>query len=220
MVHPVTLTGSLELTNNFELVSSLLADPQSNVMIIKMDEDDMRLDINHPKVIGGTCLLPPMQAMIAAADGDKMTYQSIYADHFNDPFVDNYISALIIFLSKGGHLIIHYEDQIGIVPDLLRFFWMRYGINIGVIGESPFSLDPTCSPIWLQYLYRENRINGEDFLYNYPLNTVIPEAVADKLLMELSPYGETAEDRLKALYDLSAKLKINVNTVDPLIWTG
>lgn len=210
--------GRIDITNDFELVYGVLRDPNSPIIVIDMDEDnDPNIPKDHPRVIGGECLIPPMEALIAAADGEKEVFNIIYNDHFTTPFIDNYVGAIIISLMIGKQLLIYYsDDDLGIVNGLINVFYSRYGIKIGIIGESEGMLDSTCIPIWLQYMYRENVITGIEFLFNYPVNVQINDVMMTKLINEIMPPGE---DKAKEIYQMVYMLKETPTLINPLVST-
>lgn len=216
---PKTLQrGRIDITDNYEMVYEILRDQGSNVFVVDIDEEnDPNIHRNHPRVIGGSCLIPPMEALIAAADGEADVFRMMYAEHFSTPFIDNYVAALIIHIfGDGGNLLLYYHDELGIVPELIQIFWMRYGIQIGIVGESDCFMDPSCIPIWLQYLYKENKFTGRDFLYNYPVKTPINGAMMNKLILEILPPGNKAEQE-QEIYRMVALLKQCPNLINPLI---
>jgi hypothetical protein len=68
----MVLIGRIYLTSNIDFVLQL---PQTNafgqmVRVLNMDEDGVLDSQHNPMVINATCLLPPVEAKIAEADGD------------------------------------------------------------------------------------------------------------------------------------------------------
>jgi hypothetical protein len=51
--------------------------------------------------IGGTCLLPPIDAKIAESDGDEMKYDACYSTHLLQPYQRQFIASLIGYLFRG-----------------------------------------------------------------------------------------------------------------------
>lgn len=208
------ILGKIDITNNWDIVYGVLRDPSSPIIIVDMDEDDdPNIPKNHPRVIGGSCLIPPMEALIAAADGEVEVFRSIYGEHFMSPFIDNYVAAIIIALMAGKQLLISYNDDLGIVNEFINIFYSRYGIKIGILGESDGGFDMSCIPIWLQYMYRENTITGNEFLFNYPMNVQINDAMMGKLINELMPVG----DKVQEIYRMVQLLKETPTLINPLV---
>lgn len=211
------IAGKIDITNNWDIVYGVLRDPSSPVIVVDMNEDnDPNIPKDHPRVIGGSCLIPPMEALIAAADGEVDVFRLIYGEHFMSPFIDSYVGAIIIALMTGKQLLISYNDELGIVNELINIFYSRYGIKIGVIGESEGAFDPTCVPIWLQYMYRENTITGNEFLFNYPVNVQINDVMMDKLINELMPVGDR-EQKAQEIYRMVQLLKETPMLINPLV---
>ena len=75
------LLGTIYITDNDQIIYQANL---SNTKIINLDEDGTLME--NPAFIGGTCLLPPIDAKIAEADGNEQLYDSIYSQHLNMPF--------------------------------------------------------------------------------------------------------------------------------------
>lgn len=209
--------GSISITDNINFVRDILySNSSQDIRIISLDEDNS-IPTNHPLVLGGTCLLPPMDALIAEADGDEQLYDVYYSEHFNDPFVSQFIGALFIFLYNGGNLLFYLpslRDTTG--KKFLQQFWIRYGINIGIVGQSTHNYDISCIPIWLTYIYLSDAMHPFELLYFYPVDALIPDNIMNKLLNEINPLGDTLNEKISFILDLSKKLKEKVNTIVPL----
>ena len=92
------LKGAINITDNSLFVRDIMYSNNDNIKIITLDETGS-IPTNHPSVLSGTCLLPPVDALIAEADGDEQLYDSIYMNYFSeDPYVIEFIGALIIYL--------------------------------------------------------------------------------------------------------------------------
>ena len=65
------LTGKIFITDKIEVVNNFPITPTSR--IINLDEDDV-LPKDNQYIIGGQCLLPPIESKIAEADGDEILY--------------------------------------------------------------------------------------------------------------------------------------------------
>src|SRR5574344_397895 len=152
-----------------------------------------------------------MDALIAEADGDEQSFDIIYFNHFTNPMVEQFVIALIAYLySVGGHLIM-YSSELNspIINKLIQMFWKRYGIGIGVVGFSECTFDDSCAPIWLGFLYSIRSISPLEMLYLYPKEALIPQPIIDQLLIELSPFGDTYQDKINFILDLWSKGKEN-----------
>lgn len=212
------LNGNMSITNNLDFIRELINSNTPNIRIVSLDEDNI-LPTEHPLVLGGTCLLPPIDALIAEADGDEPLFDSYYSNHFNDPFVSQFVGALITFLHNGGNIIFFCPElDTNIGQKFIQHFWVRYGIGIGIVGSNqcvPMT-DNSCIPIWLQFIYMTGSIHPFELLYFYPEDAMIPDDMMDRLLVEISPVGESYVDKVRFILDLRSKLKQNSQTIVPL----
>lgn len=214
------LKGTMFITDNLDYLYNM---PLNGVKIISLDEDDV-LSMDSKDIIGGTCLLPPMEAKIAEADGNEQMYDTYYSNHLLMPFQQQFISALLSFLYKGGNLIfflpsIGYDNTL---KKLTEHLFRIYGVHPGLIGDPNPQIancyyDASCIPIWLNMIYSANVISAYEYLYMYPLDAMITnQAVVNLLMMELQPYGETINDRLNYIRSFHKKIHKNPN-VSPAI---
>lgn len=205
------LKGDISLTDNIQAVREILYSNNPQVKIVTLEEDGM-LPLNHPNVLSGACLLPPIDALIAEADGDENLFDSIYFEHFNQPFQFQFIAALMTALYLGTNLILFIPELDTNVPmKLKQHFYLRYGIDLGIVGLKPCQYDPKCIPMWLQFIYVVNGISARELLYYYPVNAVIPPNMMDKLLVELKPYGKSLQDKENYILYLCSRYKEKPN---------
>jgi len=216
------LKGNIYITDNLDVIQNA---PQTGVQIISLDEDgalDLIVNCNY---IGGTCLLPPIDAKIAESDGDEVRYDTIYSTHLLQPYQRQFIASLIGYLFRGlGDIIFYIADIEDTITAKKFIFFMTnlYGIHIGLIGH----LDPqvcscyydnSCIPMWLKMIYEINVISPYEFLELYPLNAVIPKEVIVKMNYDLCPYGvKNIKDVENFVRDLHEKIQMN-NKVRPVI---
>lgn len=204
------------MTDNLEFTKEILFSNTPNTKIVSLDEDGA-LPLDHPNVLGGTCLLPPVDAMIAEEDGNEALYDAIYTEIFDAPFLAQYVGALVIYLFNGGNLLLYVPDlNSNTAKELRNIFWKRYGIGIGVMGQVNMFLDNSCIPMWLEMIYGANAMSPIQFLYLYPEKVVIQPPFMDKLLTELSPFGKTYQDKMDYIMSLVHKLKEKPNLVIPI----
>lgn len=215
------LKGTIFLTDNVEIVYQTPMD--GSVKIIDMDEEK-RLPENNPNIVPGTCLLPPIDAKIAEADGNEQMYDAIYSEHLFAPFQQQYMSAIIMFLYKGGNLLIFLPEQYTNTKDkFIQHILMRYGIKIGVIGaDNPqdyqFFYDLHYIPCWLNIMYKNSLILPEEYLRQYPLDADlrIDIGVVHKLIDDLRPYANTLEGQVNLILDYHKKLHDKPNLALPI----
>lgn len=210
------LKGDISITDNIQFVREILYSNIPNTKIISLDETNV-IPLEHPNVIGGTCLLPPIDALIAEADGDEIMFDQHYSELFITPFVDQFVGALIVSLMSGTNLLLYYPElDTNIAPKLMEQFWRRYGIGIGIINQKPKVYDESCIPIWLGYAYTLKAINGRDYLYAYPVGCAIPDHILQYLIMEISPVANNYDERVQYIYSLVEKFKKKPNLVIPI----
>ena len=127
------LSGTIYITDKIEQVRAFPVGPASR--IINLDEDDV-LPENNPFIIGGQCLLPPINSKIAEADGNEMAYDMYYKENLLRDYQETFIAALISFLYKGGSLLL-FLPELGYsltADKLIQFIYELYGIHIAKLG--------------------------------------------------------------------------------------
>lgn len=206
------LKGNISITNNIGVIREMLFSNVENVKFLCLD-DEGQLPLNHPNVLGASCLLPPMEALIAEADGDEKLFDSIYFEHFNEPFIFQFTTALIISLYNGMNLVLYYPElDTNIVPKLRQHFFQRYGIWIGIMGTPDCcKYDMSCTPMWLDFIYLQNAMTPMEFLLQYPTKAKIQQNIMDKLLLDLQPYGNSLKEKCDYILSLWNKLKQKPN---------
>ena len=194
------LRGTIYITDNIDVIYNT---PMNTTKIVSLDEDGILQ--NNDGIIGGTCLLPPLEAKIAEIDNNEAQYDQFYQSHLLEPFQQQFISALISYLYKGGNLVL-FLPEVGYTntrDKLIQHMWLLYGIHIGVIGaQDPMVAncyyDEKCIVMWLNMIYSARVISNM---------TVISELIDD-----LHPIGDTINDKIKTLNHYKETIKINPNT--------
>ena len=209
------LKGSISITDNINFINEVLYS-MPYTKVISLDENNV-ISLEHPNVIGGTCLLPPINALIAEADGDESLFDMYYAEHFTTQFVDAFVGALINYLITGGNLIIYYPELNSIIASkLMDMFWKRYGIGMGIVGQKEHVYDYSCIPIWLGYAYSNKVINARDYLLAIPKNVRIPDHILGQLLLDISPLEDNYVDSVDYIYSLVYKFKEKPDLIIPI----
>ena len=207
------LTGTIFITDNEEIIRAV---PLNQVKIISLDEDGI---LEGSNFIGGTCLLPPMEAKIAEADGNEQLYDSYYSNHLLLPFQQQFITALIAFLYRGGNLIL-YLPEIGYcntTRKLVEHLFRLYGIHPGIIGEqnpqeANCFYDVRCIPIWLNLMICANVISAKEYLLKLPVDaTINNQKVFIVLIDQLQPYGQTINEKITTILRYHKLLHRNPN---------
>ena len=193
------LKGTIFITDDIEKIYNVPLN--GSTKIINMDEDGILME--NQNIVGGVCLLPPMEAKIAEADGNEQKYDAIYSSYLLEPYQQKFISALIAFLYKGGNLLI-FLPEIGYnntTQKLIVHLYRLYGIHIGLIGamdpvQANCYYDDKCIPIWLNMIYTARVISPFEYLYEYPLDAPITnEQVLMTLVNDIKPYGQTLMEK-------------------------
>lgn len=209
------LKGTIYITEDMNIINSIPYN--GNARIVSLDEDNILPENNITLV--GTCLLPPMEAKIAEVDGNQELYDTIYSNHLLMPYQQQFASALISYLYKGGNLIL-FLPELGYnnTKEMVIYqFYKLYGIHIGLIGAQDPQVancyyDETCIPMWLNSIYSVSAITPYEFLYMYPLDAVLSNnVIIKKLVEELNPYGENYNDQVGYIHRLHKQLHINPN---------
>lgn len=195
------LKGTIYITEDVNYIYNL---PLQTGMhkIVNLDEDGILGDGRD--IIGGTCLLPPIDAKIAEADGNEQMYDTIYSNHLLLPFQQQFIAALIAFLYKGGNLVL-FLPELGYTntkEKLIKFLWTIYGIHPGIIPPNVTNYDGgcfydvKCTPIWLNLIYSARVISAYEYLIQYPEDAMISnQEVMNLLIEDINPYGNSINDK-------------------------
>lgn len=209
------LKGSISITDNLNFINEVLYS-MPYTRVISLDENNT-INTEHPNVIGGTCLLPPINALIAEADGDEGLFDMYYAEHFTTSFVDMFMGAIINYLISGGDLVIYYPELNSIIASkLMDMIWKRYGIGIGIVGQKEHFYDYSCLPIWLGYAYTNKVINARDYLKVMPTNVIIPDLIMNQIIFEISPLEDDYNDSVNYIYSLVHKFKEKPGLIIPI----
>lgn len=212
------LTGSIYITNSIDVIRSIQIEP--NTRIINLDEDLVNTDSNF--VIGGTCLLPPIEAKMAESDGYEKLYDDIYVRSLTAPFQTEFFTALIAFLRKGGKLILFLPDDPNAFVKLPAYIMTLYGIHIGIIGaQDPLIANSYYNNaylyIWLNLLYTHNIISAFEYLYLFPMQLdVNNNAITNKLIVDIKPFGNNYSEQINSLIRLQSRIKENRNLIIPI----
>lgn len=206
------LKGTIYITDNLDIVYNA---PLNTTKIVNLDEDGILQD--NEAFLGGTCLLPPMEAKIAEIDGNEYQYNMFYQSHLLEPYQQQFIAALISYLYVGGNLILFLPetDYDNTKKQLIYHMWTLYGIHIGIIGstnpnDAACFYDERCEVIWINMIYTSKVITAREFLYVYPLDAVINnQQVVAQLIEELQPIGNSINEKMKTIDHYRELLKKN-----------
>lgn len=214
------LKGTIFITPNINIIYNTPLN--GNTRVVSLDEDGVLGD--NKDIISGVCLLPPIEAKIAEADGNERAYDAAYANHLLLPFQQKFIAALIAYLYKGGNLIL-FLPEIGYtntMDKLVEHLFRAYGIHVGIIGATDPKIancyyDAKCIPIWLNLIFSSNVISAYEYLYMYPVDAKIQnQNIMNLLLMQMNPYGETINDKIDYILRFHQKIHVNPKLIQAI----
>ena len=211
--------GNIEISEDYEYVEPILAaNPYPNVNFKIIDvEMDPSLPLQHPNVIGGGILLPPIDALIAEQDGDEAKYNAIYYKYLaEDGSVAQFIQVIVSALILGINILLYCPNPDKLVTNKKLIEMMRYiyGIDMGLPLCKPafYSSDPQKVKIWLNMAYDCSAISPREYLFlypGYPDNPVlIQKLIYDLCLLEKDP--------ISTINLLSVQLKEKPNLILPV----
>ena len=207
------LKGTIYITDKEEVIYNIPLD--GSTRIINLDEDGILME--HDLIIGGTCLLPPIEAKIAEADGNEQLYDTIYSNPLLEPFQQRFIGALMAYLYRGGNLVL-FLPELGYNNTrnkLVQHMFIKYGIHIGIIGDqNPQNAncyyDDRCIPIWMNMIYASKTISPYEYLYMYPIDAPLENrSVINDLINDIKPYCKTYNEKIQYVLDFHKKIHQN-----------
>ena len=199
--------GTIYITDNEDMVYQA---PLATVKIFDMDEDGILMQNNA--FIKATCLLPPIEAKIAEADGNEQMFDIIYSNHLSEPFQLDFISCMITYLYRGGNILIFLPELecSDAKKKFVYHMYGKYGIHPGLLGdknpiENNCFYDNNFVPLWFDLMYLVGGIGYKEYLSNYPMNVSVKAQVINKLINEIQPYAPTIEEKTDEIYKMFAK---------------
>ena len=209
------LKGDFSITDNLDFARDI-AFTRNDTKILSLDESNT-LPLEHPNIIGGRSLLPPIDALIAEQEGNRNAYESIYEEMFvNNIEIDAFFASIFCLLMKKMNILIYTPRiQENAIIKLIDILYKRYGIGVGIIGQTHVVYDESCTPMWLRYVYLFNYMDAKDYLYFIPDPTMITQDVMDRLLVEINPYGVSYKDKVEYIMSLVKKVKEKPDLIIP-----
>jgi len=213
------LKGDFSITDNIDFTREIIFG-RNDTKIISLDETNQaQLPMEHPNVIGGSSLLPPVDALIAEQEGNQIAYERIYEEMFvNNIEIDNFFASIFCLLMKGENILIYTPSlKENAVLKLIDILYKRYGISPGIIGQNPVFYDETCIPMWLRYVYLFNMMYAKDYIYFIPDASMITQDVMDRLLIDINPCGDSYKEKVEYILSLVKKTKEKPDLVIPIV---
>lgn len=206
----IILTGRIDITDNLQFVMETIHSQNPSVVVINLDEDNQQLK-QCQNVLGGVELLPSPSAIACEIDGDEASYDYFYSMHFTDPFVVQYVTAIIAALRIGKNILMYYPtldpSETKTVPKLIDQFWKNFGIGIGLLGYNIGVIDGTKSDLWARLLYTARVIPVEEFLSEYTLGAPVDDPIMELLLSDIKPFAATFQEGIDFVMRYWAHLK-------------
>ena len=216
--------GNMALMYNPNIVLDTLSGDVS-VVVFSLDEDNdnpMLDPERNKRVVMGTMLLPPVDALWALSGGDFDKFQLEYYQHLTSPEATEFIFMMLGMMHKGYKLIFYYpDDSSEVIQYLYAFFMNNFGIHICIPSKQfdLFSYDQTKVPMYACGIYYAGMINPNEFLYLYPIEVPIPNDIYPKLIYDLKPYGVDMAEKVHLIDMLHSSIhkKQNINVELPFV---
>lgn len=220
------LKGSIFITSDIDVVYNYPINMQNK--IISLDEDGI-IQEDDVNIIGGSCLLPPINAKLAESDSDEYQYEMLYKEHLLNTYQQEFIGALIAALYKDKNLLL-FLPELGYTytrDKLCLFMFQLYGLHIGFmkfdqkagpIITVPCWYDTSATPIWLNLIYEARVIGPYEYLVNYPIDADLRSniKIMNILINDLKPYGDSLNSKVDTIIDLHKKLHKDPKTILPI----
>lgn len=191
-------TGTIYVTNDINIVQSNI-----NTSKVLMVTNEPILE-GHPNRVSATILLPPAQAIIADADDDMQTFQTLYYQYLISDEVTEFFSLIFYILHIGVNVLIYIpkEDMksLDYVGFLLGFFNNNYGLQIGN-EQISFAFNPQFEGMIADMLYLNDLIDSKDVLMNFSVLTISNGSIM-KLYEDIRPYTQIQSiDQIRAYFN-------------------
>lgn len=198
------LRGNIYITDDLNFIATI----PDNIIVISMTEteDNIALPCRNC-IIMGPYLLPPTESYIAEVDGDENLYEMHYANHLTNNMSKQFISAIIGALYKEKSILI-YTTKLNClsIEKFRKLMYIIYGIGVGVVGKEVCQFDPKCLPIWLDMIYIFNIIGPDEYLINYPDNSIDPN-IMNKLISDYRQYGNNFNECANSILRHQIRIK-------------
>ena len=203
--------GNMALIYNPNVIRDILiTDPAVVIFSLDEDNDNPELDPERNKrVVMGTMLLPPVDAMWSLTSGDWEKFQMEYYMHLTSPEVTEFIFMTIGMMFTGYKIIFYYpDDSSDVIKYLMQFLLRQFGIHICEPNNpnDQFTYDESKVPMYLCGVYYAGMISPHDFMHLYPINVNIPNDIYPKLIYDMKPLGNSLVEKIEYLDEIRKKM--------------
>ena len=203
--------GNMALIYNPNIVYDVLISDQA-VFVFSLDEDNDNPKLDPEKnmrVVMGTMLLPPVDAMWSLTSGEWDKFQMEYYNHLISPEVTEFIFMLIGLIYRGYKLVFYYpDDSSEVIKYLMEFLLRNFGIHVFEPNKENdlFAYDETKIPMYLCGIYYAGMLSAREFLYMYPIEINIPNDIYPKLIYDMKPIGNSLVEKIEYLDEIRKKM--------------
>lgn len=203
--------GNMALIYNPNIVYDVLVSDQA-VFVFSLDEDNDNPKLDPEKnmrVVMGTMLLPPVDAMWSLTSGEWDKFQMEYYNHLISPEVTEFIFMLIGLIYRGYKLVFYYpDDSSEVIKYLMEFLLRNFGIHVFEPNKENdlFVYDELKVPMYLCGIYYAGMLSAHEFLYMYPIEINIPNDIYPKLIYDIKPIGNSLVEKIEYLDEIRKKM--------------
>lgn len=210
------LTGQFLITDNRSEVMNMISSNAPNLRVMDLEEE-ASLPLDHPMVVNGIPLLPPVDSIIAEQDGNAQAYFGFYYDRLGEPEQEDFMTAIICYLCNGGIMIGFVPDLKFVMPNMLRrVLDARYGIRIGMYPMEQTLYNYDYAHIWLWKMYTVGFIDAKMYLKLFPVEQHIPDYAISKLIYDTNIYGTDYNDKVQTLERIKDRMKVPNRCIVPV----
>lgn len=196
--------GTIYMTSDLNMVQSNI----NNCKVLMVTNEP--LFEGHQNKVAATILLPPTQAIIADADDDMETFQTLYYQYLISDEVTEFISLIFYVLHTGINILLYIPSEdvksLDYVGFLLSFISNNYGIKIGT-DNIPFDFNNNYQSLICDMLYLNDLIDYKDVMMTFPMS-IVSSMCIDKLYSEMRPFTRSDDVIFRRNYFINYQNKI------------
>ncbi|MDD3122050.1 MAG: hypothetical protein PHC62_00880 [Candidatus Izemoplasmatales bacterium] len=176
--------------------------------------------VPNPGYIGGTPLIPKVEAMQTLIAGSTEEFQRKYMDQlYQDPFVLDYIETVVCALYSGVTVVLYIpKDAQGFGFHHMLFDMMAhaFGLNIQAGPNIPFTFNPYFIPQILEVLIKRKQITPQWYLYHLPMEFIMDPSMMWNIVLPLMGY-EINQKNADYVLDWKRQMEDRQKVLRPLI---